>query len=131
MFTMKLGPLTTRLPAWLDGELRRFFSERGLGPSEGMRQIVDEWWTMEHFPSIEFREGPAGRRAATRSGPDVWEIVMVWRDYGSDLDRLKKHYHWISPGAIDEALAYYERYTDTIDDVIAENDRLLRLIERS
>ena len=45
---------------------------------------------MEHYPAIAFRDGVSGRRAILRSGPDVWEVVMVARDYGDDRNALRE-----------------------------------------
>lgn len=125
-----VSPLTTRLPGWLDQEIRLFFSEHGLGPSEGLRRIVDEWWTTEEFPAIEFRDDPFGRRAALREGPEIWEIVMVWRDYNGDLDRFRDHFAGLPPEHLDQALQYYERFPDEIDGLIAENERVARHLEK-
>ncbi len=41
---------------------------------------------MQEFPAIEFRDGVSGHRAGIRGGPDVWEVVRVARDYGSDRE---------------------------------------------
>lgn len=65
--------------------------ERGEGPSIGLRRVVEEWWALQHFPGIEFRDGVSGRRAALREGPDVWDVVMVARDLDNDLERLFTH----------------------------------------
>lgn len=85
---------------------------------------------MENFPAIEFRDGPAGRRAALRGGPEVWEIIMVWRNYAPDLDGLRAHFDWLPPEALDQALAYYERNSESIDALIEENERVLHWLEK-
>lgn len=46
--------------------------------------MAREWWTLEHLPALEFGEGPTGRRARIRGGPDVWEIALLARDCGRD-----------------------------------------------
>lgn len=84
---------------------------------------------MQHFPAIEFRDGVSGRRAALREGPDVWEVAMVARDYGDDLDALAAHFGGqISPDALKQALAYAERFPQEIQDWIAENERIGRFL---
>lgn len=128
-YTMSTKPLTTRLPDWLDADLREFFREHGLGPSEGLREVADEWWAMQTFPAIEFRDDPFGRRAALRSGPEIWEIVMVWRDYGDDLEGLRDHFAHLPAEHLEQALAYYRRFPDRIDALIEQNERVARLLE--
>lgn len=84
---------------------------------------------MQHFPAIEFRDGVSGRRAALREGPDVWEEVMVARDYGDDLDALAAHFGGrISPDALKQALAYTDRFPQEIQDWLTENERIGRLL---
>lgn len=126
---MSTPPLTTRLPGWLDEELRRFFGEHKLGPSEGLRRVADEWWVMENFPAIEFRDDPFGRREALRSGPEVWEVVMVQRDYGEDRRGLETHFADIPAEHLDQALSYYRRFPERIDAMIKENERVARFLE--
>lgn len=124
-------PITTRLPEWLDEELRRLFDEYGEGRSEGLRRVAEEWWVTSRFPSIGFRDGPAGRRAVVRGGPDVWEVVMVWREYEGDVDAVREHFGGrLRRDEIDQALAYYERFRDAIDATITENERIGRYLEQ-
>jgi uncharacterized protein (DUF433 family) len=84
---------------------------------------------MSHFPAIAFRDGVSGRRAVLRSGPDVWEVVMVARDYGDDRKALLEHFgEPMSAEMLDQALAYAERFPDEIEAMIAENERMERLL---
>ncbi len=84
---------------------------------------------MQHFPAIEFREGVTGRRAALREGPDVWEVVMVARDYQNDLDALAGHLGGhVAREALAQALAYAQRFPKEIQDWIAENERIGRFL---
>ena len=125
---MATVPAATRLPDWLERALRSFWAERAEGPSVGLRRTVEEWWASQEFPAIEFRDGVSGRRAALREGPDVWEVAMVAREYG-DLARLHAHFGGrVSEGALAQALAYAERFSEEIDGWIAENERLGRFL---
>lgn len=124
---MTSKPLTTRLPEWLERELRTLFRERGLGPSEGLRRVAEEWWVMKTFPAIEFRDGPAGRRAAIRGGPDVWEIVLVANEI-EDRGELEAHFDWVEPDSIAQALSCYDRHPEPVDGMIEENARVARLL---
>jgi hypothetical protein len=76
--------ITTRLHPKLKAALEGFWRDRGETPSAGLRHVAEEWWTLQHLPRLHFRDGVSGRRASLRQGPDVWELVMVARDYGFD-----------------------------------------------
>ncbi len=122
---------STRLAEWLEREVRTFWDEHGEGPSVGLRRVVEEWWAMQHFPAIEFRDGVSGRRAGLRRGPDVWEVVRVARDYGNDSSGLTAHFGGrISPDALQQAIAYAERFPEEIDGQIKENERIGRFLAR-
>ncbi|MFQ5743879.1 MAG: hypothetical protein ACE5HV_09860 [Acidobacteriota bacterium] len=119
-------PLSTRLRPWLEAEIRGIFEERGEGPSAGLRRIVQEWWAHNRFPSVEFRDGPFGRRPAVRGGPEIWEIIAVSRDYSGDKEGLREHFQWLDEEVLEEALGYYERFPEETDQLIADNDRFAR-----
>ena len=126
-----MATLTARVEDWLGEEIREFWQEHGMGPSAGYRQVVEEWWTLQRFPLLEFRDGVSGRRAGLRSGPDVWEIIMVARDYGNDLAAVAEHFGGLlGDGALEQALAYGERFPGRIEERIAENTRIERLLNR-
>ena len=118
------SPLCTRLPEDLDAEVRAFFERQGLGPSRGLRRIVEEWVMLERFPLLEFRTGVFGRRAAVRGGPEVWEIVTVSRRYGPDRERLYSHFSWLDAASLDQALAFYKTRPADVDRILAENERI-------
>ena len=71
----------TRLPTWIDQEIRRYLKKYGEKPSPVYRRIIEEWWVTEVMPLLEFRDGVSGRRVGLRAGPDVWEVVLVARQY--------------------------------------------------
>lgn len=121
-------PLSVKVRPWLEEELRREFRERGESVSEGLRRVLEEWWAEHRLPSIEFREGLAGRRAAVEEGPEVWEIVAVFRDYDGDTEGLREHFGWLDDEALDSALEYYERFPESIDALIEENERAARYL---
>lgn len=126
---MKMVPASTRLADWLEHEIRGYWAKHGQGPGVGLRRIVEEWWTLQRFPALEFRDGMAGRRAGLRKGPDVWEIVMVARDYGADREGLAAHFGGHFPNeALDQALEYAEYFPDEIQEWIVENERVARLL---
>ncbi len=124
-----MATLTARLDDWLKQEIEIFWKAHGEGPSSGLRRVVEEWWATQRYPMIEFRDGASGRRAVLRGGPDVWEVVMVAREYGDDRDGLHEHFgETISREGLEQALAYAERFPGAIDAKLAENERMARLL---
>jgi hypothetical protein len=122
--------LSTRVARWLRRDIIDFGRRHRQGPSEALRRVAEEWWAMSRFPAIEFRDGVMGRRAGLRAGPDVWEIIMVWKDYAPDRKSFYDHFGGYVPReALDQALAYYDRFGDEIDDRLNENMRLAARLE--
>jgi hypothetical protein len=60
-------------------------------------RLVDEGVRMEEHLGIVFRDGPTGRRAGLAGGPDVWEVIVVLRDFGQDgpTSATKKTAAWL------------------------------------
>lgn len=124
-----MGLRSARLDDWLDEEIRRFWADHGEGPSSGLRRVAREWWVREHLPEIEFQDGPAGRRATLREGPDVWEIAMIAEELGRDPEALGQYLGGHVDGeALRQALEYWDRFPDEIDHWLAENRRLERVL---
>lgn len=121
-------PLSVKVKPWLEEELRREFEERSESVSAGLRRVLEEWWAVHHLPGIEFRDGLSGRRAAVEDGPDVWEIVALLRDYNGDRDALREHFGWLDEDALASAVAYYERFPESIDALLEENERTGRYL---
>jgi hypothetical protein len=125
-----MATLTTRLDDWLREEIVRYWEAHGEGPSAGMRRVAQEWWAMQEFPAIAFRDGVSGRRAVLRGGPDVWEVALVAHEYLDDLEGLYEHFSGAVPReALGQALAYAERFPDEIEGMIAENRRVEALLQ--
>jgi hypothetical protein len=80
---------------------------------------------MADHPSLIFKEGPAGRRAALAYGPDVWEIVKFLREVDergpAALDAAAEVFA-IDADHISAAVNYYGDYRDEIDAEIAQAD---------
>ena len=124
-----MATLTARVDDWLDEAVREFWRSQGEGPSTGFRHIVEEWWTLQHLPALEFRDGVSGRRAGLRGGPDVWEVAMVARDYEGDVEGLAGHFGGlIAADALAQALEYAERFPDEVGRRIEENLRVERML---
>lgn len=86
---------------------------------------------MEAHPGIVFRPGPAGRRAALASGPDVWEVVRAIRSFGGGEEGLARAAEWLelSPREARAAVRYYADYGAEIDDWIARAEEEAELAE--
>lgn len=126
-----MATLSARLDDWLKDEIVKFWRAHGEGPSSGLRRVAEEWWAMKEFPAIVFRDGVSGRRAVLRGGPDIWEVVAVARDYGTDREGFYEHFRdFMEKEALDQAIAYAERFPERIDAQIAENERIEALLRR-
>jgi hypothetical protein len=81
---------------------------------------------MEEHIGIAFRDGPTGRRAGLAGGPDVWEVIVVLRDFGHEgpTAATKKTAAWLglSEPQVRTAEAYYSSYPAEIDGRIEENE---------
>lgn len=123
--------MSARLDLWLKESLEEFWRAHGERPSSGLRRVAEEWWAMQHFAALAFHDGVSGRRARLRGGPDVWEVVSVWRDYAPDREAFYDHFApYLEREVLDQALAYAERFEGEIEAAIAQNERIEGLVSR-
>lgn len=121
--------MSARIDEWLKESLEAFWRAHGERPSSGLRRVAEEWWALQEFSAISFHDGVSGRRARLRGGPDVWEVVLVWRDYDGDSEGFHEHFSpHVGPVELEQALAYSERFPEQIDREIEHNQRLERLV---
>lgn len=126
---MATSPVATRLPDWLDLQIREYWERHGERPSPGYRRVIEEWWVAQSMPALEFRDGPAGRRVGIRGGPDVWEVVMVARAHGHDLMRIGEHFgDRVDRSAVEQALQYEERFPAVVQEQLRANERVEQLL---
>ena len=105
----------------LDEESRRTGKTR----SEIAKTLLHEGLQMEAHPGIVFRPGPAGRRPGLVAGPDIWEVIRVFRDVETtDGDRAEQTARLmnLSVQQVKVAARYYADYRDEIDRWIARVD---------
>ena len=79
---------------------------------------------MDEHPGVLFRPGPAGRRAALATGPDVWEVISVLRsadDTGAEAVRATATHMNLSERSVRVALRYYAAFTEEIDGILRRN----------
>ena len=122
------GPVSTRHPTDTLGRLDRRARTEGRARSALIQRYVAEGLEMDEYPGIVFRSGPAGRRPGLMAGPDLWEVVAVFRSFGD----VKRTADWLdqSAGAIEIALRYYEEHRSEIDDWIRRNEEAAEAAER-
>lgn len=104
--------------------LRRRSEAEGISKSRLAERYVDEGIRMDEHPGIEFRDGPAGRRAALPQGPDIWQLVMAMREYEptrGDLIAVTAEYLSLTVAQVEVGVRYYAEYPEDIDERIAAN----------
>jgi len=121
-------PVSTRYAPATLSRLERRARDEGSSRSALIQRYVAEGLEMDEHPGIVFRSGPAGRRPGLVGGPDVWEVVAVFRSF----DDVEKTADWlVQPRtAIDTALGYYEARRAEIDDWIRRNEEAAEAAER-
>lgn len=76
--------LTLRLPEEDAEEVRRIAQKERRSVSEVGARIVDEWLRQNRFPLIEFRSINGERVACLKSRLEIWQVIMIGRQYGAD-----------------------------------------------
>lgn len=77
---------------------------------------------MRRYPGIAFRGEDYRRRAwVLGTGLDVWEVVALLRDFGTERELAQEY--GLTPGQIRVALAYQREFREEIDDLIARGRR--------
>jgi hypothetical protein len=122
------APVSTRYPSGTLARLDRRAQAEGRSRSTLIQRYVAEGLEMDDFPGIHFRAGPAGRRPGLVGGPDVWEVVAVFRSF----DDVQRTAEWLEQpaSAIEMALRYYDAHRDDIDDWIRRNEEASEAAER-
>ena len=106
---------SVRLPVHVDEGLQVLARRTGRDVSAVVNELLDEGLRMRRIPGIVFRDSRRGRVARLAgTGVDVWEVARSLQDVGSDWQRLREGYHWLSEEQLRAALAYAEAYPDEI-----------------
>ena len=80
---------------------------------------------MESHPGVVFRSGPAGRRPGLVGGPDLWEVVRVFRGIearGEEAVRQTAALSGLLEDQVRVVLRYYAAFPGEIDAWIAHLD---------
>jgi hypothetical protein len=89
---------------------------------------------LENHPGIDFRDGPAGRRAVVAGGPDVWEVTAAARtapESGEALIQSLAERIGVPSERIRIAIRYYAEYPEEVDRFIALVDEEAGRIEQA
>lgn len=89
--------------------------------AEMVRILAEEALATRAFPSLIFVDGPTGRRAAFRDGPDVWEIIETYVASGGDPVTTGESWPHLPPWKVSTAIRYYQLFPADIDARIARN----------
>lgn len=87
-----------------------------MGDSAGSVAVraLEEWSSMQAFPGIDYRWGPAGRRACIKgTGLSVGEICRIWMEHGRDEKRVMKNFP-LSLYQIRGAVAFAEAHAEEL-----------------
>lgn len=121
-FSVRLSPLTNEL---VTKEARRTRRSKGAV----LEMLADEALRTRRFPGIAFRGSDWNRRAwVIGTALDVWEIVAASRPYASPQEMAAKTD--LSEAQIRLALAYFEEFSEEIEEAIRENDTPLAQLQR-
>ncbi len=96
----------------------------GANKSRLAERYVDEGTRMDEHPGIVFRNGPAGRRAALTSGPDVWELMAALKQGKAKGERAVRETAkllGLTELQVRTAVRYYSDYPEEIDERIRRN----------
>jgi hypothetical protein len=121
--------ISTRHPIELLQRLERRARAEGASRSALIQRYVAEGIEMDEYPGIHYRPGPVGRRPGLIGGPDVWEVVAVYRSF----DNVHRTADWLDlpTSAIETALRYYQTHRDEIDEWIRLNEEEAEAAERA
>jgi hypothetical protein len=122
------APVSTRYPSDTLDRLDERAQATGESRSALIQRYVFEGIEMDDHPGIIFRSGPSGRRPGLIGGPDIWEVIAVFRSFG-DVQRAAD---WLdqSVAAIEIALRYYEAHRNDIDEWIRRSEEAAAAAER-
>jgi uncharacterized protein (DUF433 family) len=114
-------PVTVRLPEHSWEELRQIARRERRSISEVGARFITEGLRENRFPYIEFRSFNGERHACIKGGPQIWQLIMVARDFGMDVDKIAFHLD-LKPEQVKAGLHYYEVYPEEIDLALEENN---------
>jgi hypothetical protein len=128
-------PLSVRFPDDLAQRVRGRAAGSGEATAGLIVRLVDEGIRMAEHPGITFRDGPTGRRAGLAGGPDVWEVIVVLRDFSTAgaTTAWRRTAAWLglTEAQVRTAEGYYATHPVEIDDRIAANEQAAEDVGRA
>ncbi|MGH9054556.1 MAG: hypothetical protein ACRDYY_01605 [Acidimicrobiales bacterium] len=135
-------PTSFRLPEDLLERLDAEATSSGTSATALVATLIDEGLKVRRFPGVVYRSGPAGRRAALATGPDIWEIIRAVRstpgrgdqrlrrvadEAGLRLEqvRLAVNFYAAYPSEVDARIATDEHAARQAREMIDRRERLL------
>src|SRR5437667_399729 len=113
-------PVTVRLADRSAGDLRRMAHRERRSMSEVGGRFIEEGLRQERFPHIEFRTFNGERHACLKGRLQIWQAIMVARDYGMDVPDTASHLG-LSRDQVENAIAYFSAYPAEIEQALEEN----------
>ncbi|GII80658.1 hypothetical protein Sru01_56400 [Sphaerisporangium rufum] len=135
---MTPSPRSIRFEEAVLDKLARFVMDHpGLSVSAAVNLLVAEALRMEEHPGIFFRSGPAGRRAVTAGGPDVWELVRAVKTTRAadqeaapdEIVEMVSEHSGVTVGQVRAAVGYWSAYPEEIDQQIEAAEQAARAAE--
>jgi hypothetical protein len=114
-------PVTVRLPEESWKELRQIAKRERRSVSEVGARFINEGLRQNEFTYIEFRSFNGERHACIKGALQVWQLIMVAKDYGMDAGKTAAHLDLGSEQVL-AGFSYYAAYPEEIDQALAEND---------
>lgn len=115
------SPLSVRFPQATAEKVRHIAAMEHRSIADTVKILTVEAVRQREFPEIVFVDGPTGRRASLRNGPDVWEILEPYVIAGEDWDVLPASYPFLDEAQLRSAVRYYASYPAEIVARIALN----------
>jgi uncharacterized protein (DUF433 family) len=113
--------VTLRLPDSTAEAMRQIARREKRSLNEVGVRIVEEWLRQNRFAHIEFRTFQGERHACIKDRLQVWQVIMVARGYGMDVEKTAEHLS-LDAAQVQAAVNYYAAYPDEIDQALQEND---------
>jgi len=115
--------ISLRLPDDQTVQIEQLAHQTGRTVSEIVAQVLEEGLRTRAYPSIEFRDSPAGRQAyVSGTSLAVWEVALVTSTFKEweRVERTAQHLRW--PAArVQAALRYAAAFPDEIEAALQDN----------
>ena len=115
--------VSLRLPEETAERLKRTARRAGRSVNEMGARSIEEWLRQSELADIEFRTFSGQRHACIKGALPVWQLIMVARHYGMDVQKTAAHFEW-PPRKVQAGFTYYQAYPAEIDQAIADNQSM-------